>query len=221
MYQNGKKKNCGFGYIAHYKRYDMKQTVAVIKYNAGNVQSVLFALERYNVLPVLTDNPETIRSADKVLFPGVGEASTTMNYLRQRGLDSLISGLQQPVLGICLGLQLMCTHSEENNTDCLGILPIEVKKFNSFDGHKVPHMGWNQLKINSNSWLPKRLNNEYCYFVHSYYAQMSPHTAASTEYGVEFTSVVKKDNFYATQFHVEKSGPIGLKIVETFLSIKN
>lgn len=197
----------------------MKQTVAVIKYNAGNVQSVLFALGRYNVVAILTDDHETIRSADKVLFPGVGEASTTMNYLKQRGLHTLIPTLKQPVLGICLGLQLLCTHSEENSTDCLNIVPIQVKRFLSSEGHKVPHMGWNQLKINPDSWLPSSLNNEYCYFVHSFYAELSPFTSAKSEYGMEFTSVVNKDNFYATQFHVEKSGPIGLKILETFLAI--
>ena len=147
MYKNGKKKKSGFRYVANYKGDDMRQTVAIIKYNAGNVQSVLFALEKYNVHAILTDDHEIIKAADKVLFPGVGEASTTMNYLKQKGLNTLIPSLKQPVLGICLGLQLMCTHTEENNTDCLGILPIQVKRFEVSDGHKVPHMGWNQLKI--------------------------------------------------------------------------
>lgn len=197
----------------------MRQTVAIIKYNAGNVQSVLFALEKYNVHAILTDDHEIIKAADKVLFPGVGEASTTMNYLMEKGLHTLIPGLKQPVLGICLGLQLMCTHTEENNTDCLGILPIQVKRFQASDGYKVPHMGWNQLKISPDSWLPASLNSEYCYFVHSYFAELSHFTSASTEFGIEFTSVINKDNFYATQFHVEKSGPVGLRILETFLSI--
>ena len=193
--------------------------IAVIKYNAGNIRSVLNALNRLGVESILTDDVAAIQKAERVIFPGVGEASTTMNYLIEKGLHTLIPGLKQPVLGICLGLQLMCTHTEENNTDCLGILPIQVKRFQASDGYKVPHMGWNQLKISPDSWLPASLNSEYCYFVHSYFAELSHFTSASTEFGIEFTSVINKDNFYATQFHVEKSGPVGLRILETFLSI--
>ncbi|MEP7266332.1 MAG: imidazole glycerol phosphate synthase subunit HisH [Saprospiraceae bacterium] len=198
----------------------MRQTVAVIDYNAGNVQSVMFALERYPVLATLTSDHAVIAAADKVLFPGVGEASTTMKFLKDRNLHHLIPSLKQPVLGICLGLQLMCTHSEENNTDCLHILPVQVKKFDSSTGLKVPHMGWNQIELNSNSWIDHSLDNQYVYFVHSYYAELNEYTIASTHYGLPFSSIIQKDNFYATQFHVEKSGLVGLKILESFLNLK-
>lgn len=199
----------------------MKQTIAVINYNAGNVQSVLYALEKFNVNAVLTDDHASIQSADKVLFPGVGEASTTMSFLKQRGLDELIPSLKQPVLGICLGLQLLCAHSEENDTTCLGILPINVKKFAVQDGIKVPHMGWNQISLKPNHWIHQNLNDEYVYFVHSYFAELSAYTIGVTDYSLPFSSIIQKDNFYATQFHVEKSGPIGLKILESFLNLKS
>ncbi|HNR06807.1 MAG TPA: imidazole glycerol phosphate synthase subunit HisH [Saprospiraceae bacterium] len=198
----------------------MKQKIAVIDYNAGNVQSVLFALERFDVAAVLTRDPDEIRKADKVLFPGVGEASTTMGFLRARGFDQLIPGLTQPVLGICLGLQLLCEHSEENDTACLGILPVKVKRFVATSHEfKIPHMGWNQLELNQQDWLAPSMDRQYVYFVHSYYAELNPYTVASCTYCQPFSAVIHKDNFYATQFHVEKSGPVGLKILETFLDL--
>lgn len=198
----------------------MKQKIAVIDYNAGNVQSVLFALERFEVHAVLTRDPDEIRKADKVLFPGVGEASTTMQFLRAREFDQLIPQLTQPVLGICLGLQLLCEHSEENDTTCLGILPVKVKKFvaNSHE-YKIPHMGWNQLEIVKTDWVASSFDRQYVYFVHSYYAELNPYTIAACTYCQPFSAIIHKDNFFATQFHVEKSGPVGLKILETFLDL--
>lgn len=198
----------------------MRQKIAVIDYNAGNVQSVMYALEKFDVDAVLTRDAAIISGADKVLFPGVGEASTTMSFLKSLGFDQLIPELKQPVLGICLGLQLLCTHSEENDTKCLNILPAEVKKFSTRNGlFKVPHMGWNQIGFDHSSWLPDALNGQYVYFVHSYYAELNPFTIAQCEYEVPFSAVIEKDNFFATQFHVEKSGPVGLKILEAFLKI--
>ncbi|MEP7323038.1 MAG: imidazole glycerol phosphate synthase subunit HisH [Saprospiraceae bacterium] len=198
----------------------MKQKIAVIDYNAGNVQSVMYALERYDVDAVLTRDPDVITKADKVLFPGVGEASTTMAFLRSFGFDRLIPSLTQPVLGICLGLQLLCTHSEENDTTCLNILPAMVKKFSTGNGSfKVPHMGWNQIVFDHSSWIPSVLNGQYVYFVHSYYATINPYTIAQCNYEVPFSAIIEKNNFFATQFHVEKSGPVGLKILESFLKL--
>ncbi len=199
----------------------MKQTIAVIDYNAGNVQSVMFALEKFEIDAILTDDHKIISTADKVLFPGVGEASTTMKFLKDRGLDTLIPSLQQPVLGICLGLQLLCTHSEENDTTCLGILPVQVKRFIPHNGLKVPHMGWNQIHLTENHWISNELKNQYVYFVHSYYAELNEYAIGITDYGIKFASIIQKDNFYATQFHLEKSGPIGLKILESFLNLKH
>ncbi|MGB3529249.1 MAG: imidazole glycerol phosphate synthase subunit HisH [Saprospiraceae bacterium] len=197
-----------------------KQKIAVIDYNAGNVQSVLFALDKFEVDPVLTRDPEIILQADKVLFPGVGEASTTMKFLQSYGLTDLIPRLTQPVLGICLGLQLMCDYSEENDTPCLGIFPIQVKKFVAPDpSFKIPHMGWNQIQLLGEGWVPQALHNHYVYFVHSYYAALSEYTVASCDYAQSFSAIIHKDNFYATQFHVEKSGPVGLTILEAFLKI--
>lgn len=193
--------------------------VAIINYNAGNVRSVLFALERLGIDAVLTDDHELIRQADKVIFPGVGEANTTMSYLRNKGLDELIRSLQQPVLGICLGMQLLCDYSEENDTECLGIIPQHVRLFQAKQGEKVPHMGWNSLQLEPNSWLSSRLEGEYTYFVHSYYVEKGPYTAATTDYCGNFTSVLRKDNFYATQFHPEKSGKVGEQILRDFLAV--
>ena len=192
-------------------------SVVIINYNAGNVQSVTYALERLGVTPVLSDEPEVIRSADHVIFPGVGEASTAMNFLKERGLDQVIKSLKQPVFGVCLGLQLMCRHSEENNTDCLGIFDIGVKKFEP--KLKVPQMGWNTL-TQMNSPLFKGINEEsYVYFVHSYYAELSDQTIAQTDYVNPFSAALYKDNFYALQAHPEKSGKVGAKILENFLTI--
>ena len=190
--------------------------VAVIKYNAGNIQSVLHALERLGYEAIVTDDPAEIGSADKVIFPGVGEASSAMQYLRERGMDKLIISLTQPVLGICLGMQLMCLHSEENDTCCLGIFNTTVKKIRG--KLKVPHVGWNTVDTSSELFngLGKKL---YCYFLHSYFAGLSESTIAKTEYGSLFSSALQKDNFYGTQFHPEKSGATGEQILKNFLSL--
>jgi imidazole glycerol-phosphate synthase subunit HisH len=192
--------------------------VVVIKYNAGNIRSVAFALERLGLEFNLTDNPEEIRSADKVIFPGVGEASSTMNYLKEHNLDKIIKALKQPVLGICLGMQLMCAHSEENDTSCLGIFDETVKLFVPKINEKVPHMGWNSLTI-KNSWLDATLNEQFVYFVHSYYVPINPHTSATTNYIQPFSAAMKKDNFYAVQFHPEKSAKMGEKVLQSFLNV--
>jgi glutamine amidotransferase len=192
--------------------------VALLKYNAGNIQSVSFALERLNIDFRITDDQDTIKSADKVIFPGVGEASTTMRYLRERRLDQLVKELKQPVLGICLGMQLMCKHSEENATDCLGIFDETVKRFTPSTDQKVPHMGWNQL-TQVNSWIDQKLENESVYFVHSYYVPVNKFTTAITNYTVPFSAAMKKDNFYAVQFHPEKSAEAGQAILENFLRV--
>jgi len=197
--------------------------VVIIKYNAGNIRSVYHALSRLGIEAEITADPDKIKAADKVIFPGVGEASTTMAYLQKNGLDQLIKGLKQPVLGICLGMQLMCSHSEENDVDCLGIFDNKVKLFRPEPGMenvtKVPHMGWNNLSIPEKSFIPKEIDGEYVYFVHSYYAELSAETAASTDYIVPFSSALQKDNFYATQFHPEKSGSVGEKILNAFLEL--
>jgi glutamine amidotransferase len=192
--------------------------IAVIKYNAGNIQSVRYALERLNTEFVVTDNPEEIKSADKVIFPGVGEASTTMAYLKDKKLDQLIVSLKQPVLGICLGMQLMCAHSDENNTPCLGIFPETVRKFTPVDHLKVPHMGWNQLEA-VNGWIPRKLENQFVYFVHSYFVPLNTFAAAQTSYVVPFSAAMQRDNFYAVQFHPEKSALAGEEILRSFLSV--
>lgn len=192
--------------------------IAVIKYNAGNIQSLSFALERLGIDFSITDSPEEIQKAQKVIFPGVGEASTTMRYLKERNLDVLIRGLKQPVLGICLGMQLLCKHSEENNTDCLGVFDETVKRFIPQGDLKVPHMGWNTLKIND-SWLDKALENNYAYYVHSYYVPVNPFTSAVTDYINPFSSALHKNNFYAVQFHPEKSAGAGELVLKSFLRI--
>lgn len=191
--------------------------VAVIKYNAGNIRSVSFALERLNINFSITDAPEEISAADKVIFPGVGEASTTMKYLRDRKLDQIITNLKQPVLGICLGMQLMCRHSEENDTKCLGIFDETVKLFKPTLEMKVPHMGWNQLK-STTGWLDLSLENQNAYFVHSYYVPVNKSTVAETEYLNPFSAAMHKDNFYAVQFHPEKSAEVGEKVLKCFLN---
>jgi glutamine amidotransferase len=192
--------------------------VSVIKYNAGNIRSVAFALERLGVEYVLTDNHEEIRKADKVIFPGVGEASTTMKYLQEFKLDKVIKELKQPVLGICLGMQLMCSHSEENNTNCLGIFDESVKLFVPQKNEKVPHMGWNSITL-TNGWLMNTLNEQFVYFVHSYYVPVNKFTSAIAEYIQPFSAAMKKDNFYAVQFHPEKSSGAGEKVLQSFLNI--
>jgi imidazole glycerol-phosphate synthase subunit HisH len=195
--------------------------LAIIKYNAGNIQSVVTALERLGVQGEVTDDAEEIKSADKVIFPGVGEASSAMNSLRQNGLNRVIKDLQQPVLGICVGMQLLCEHSEENNTECLGIVPVKVKKFQSgADVIKIPQVGWNTiyaLKSDLFSGVPE---DSYIYNVHSFYASDGDYTIAKCNYGVEYAAAVKKDNFYGVQFHTEKSAETGDKIIKNFLNIQ-
>jgi imidazole glycerol-phosphate synthase subunit HisH len=197
--------------------------IVIIKYNAGNIESVQNALNRLGVQAEITADPEKIKRADKVIFPGVGEASTTMAYLRKEGLDELIISLTQPVLGICLGLQLMCSHSEEGDTTCLGIFDEPVKRFMPEPGQefitKVPHMGWNVISGLKSEIFSSELEQQYVYFVHSYYASVGEHTAATCNYIIPFSAALHKDNFYATQFHPEKSGSIGSKILENFLHL--
>ncbi|MBL7858408.1 MAG: imidazole glycerol phosphate synthase subunit HisH [Cyclobacteriaceae bacterium] len=192
--------------------------LAIIKYNAGNIQSVSFALERLGVDFSITDHPEEIRAADKVIFPGVGEASTTMRYLRDKKLDQVIISLKQPVLGICLGMQLMCRYSEENNTDCLGIFNETVKRFVPLGDMKVPHMGWNNLTL-TNGWLDPAIENQYAYFVHSYYVPVNSTTMAITEYMHPFSAAIHQQNFYAVQFHPEKSAQTGNLVLKSFLTV--
>jgi glutamine amidotransferase len=191
--------------------------VAIVKYNAGNIRSVYFALERLGVEAAITDDHEQLRAADRVIFPGVGEASTTMNYLKERKLDILLRELTQPVLGICLGLQLMCAHSEEGNADCIGIFDLEVKKFEM--KLKVPHMGWNSLENVSGKLFSPDLEGAFVYYVHSYYAALGENTSAVTDYINPFSAAIERDNFFATQFHPEKSGPVGEKILKNFLDL--
>jgi glutamine amidotransferase len=192
--------------------------VVIIKYNAGNIRSVSFALERLGVDFIITDNPEEIKSAEKVIFPGVGEASTTMKYLRDTKLDQVILNLKQPVLGICLGMQLLCRHSDENNTPCLGIFDETVKQFIPAPDSKVPHMGWNSLHLTKiNNWLDASVDKKFVYFVHSFYVPVNKYTSATTDYTVSFSAAMQKDNFYAVQFHPEKSSDVGEKVLQSFL----
>lgn len=193
--------------------------VVVIKYNAGNVQSVLYALERIGVTATLSDNADEIKSADRVIFPGVGEASSAMNYLKEHHLDKLILSLQQPTLGICLGMQLMCRHSEEGSTNCLGVFDSTVKLFSQEKNLKIPQIGWNTI-FNYKSDLFKGIKeNDYMYFVHSYYVEKCNNTIATTNYGIEYSSAIQKNNFYGVQFHPEKSSEAGQMLLSNFLSI--
>ncbi|HEY0434713.1 MAG TPA: imidazole glycerol phosphate synthase subunit HisH, partial [Chitinophagaceae bacterium] len=181
-------------------------TISIIKYNAGNIQSVLFALERLGATATVTDDPVSISAADKVIFPGVGEASSAMAYLRERKLDRLITGLKQPVLGICLGMQLMCRRSSENATTCLGIFEEDVSKFEPADTRlKVPQIGWNNIQALSGPLFNNVEEGAFCYFVHSYYASIGDHTIATTDYGGLYSASLNRENFYGVQFHPEKS----------------
>ena len=194
--------------------------VAIIKYNAGNICSVDYALKRLGVAPIITADPEILRKADKVIFPGVGEALTTMEYLRAHRLDEVIQTLKQPVLGICLGMQLLCQHSEEGDTDCLGIFPADVKRFQpNRHEDKVPHMGWNTLSHVNSDLFRGDLEGKFVYFVHSYYVPVNAFTAATTDYIQPFSASLHKANFYATQFHPEKSGSVGEQILKNFLQL--
>ncbi|MDR0419764.1 MAG: imidazole glycerol phosphate synthase subunit HisH [Prevotellaceae bacterium] len=193
--------------------------IAIVKYNAGNIFSVENALKRIGYDSTVTDDPEQLISADRVIFPGVGEASTTMSYLREHNLDKLILGLRQPVLGICVGLQLMCKRSEEGNVDCLGIFEEEVVCFDSAK-QKVPHMGWNSLEFLSSPLFKGIKERSYVYFVHSYYATLGLNTIATTGYGIPFSAALRKGNFYAVQFHAEKSAEVGELILKNFLELQ-
>lgn len=194
--------------------------VAIIKYNAGNIYSVSYALKRLGINPVITADPELLGKADKVIFPGVGEAQTTMDHLKANGLDTIIRELKQPVLGICLGMQLMCRYSEEGDATCLGIFDTEVKRFiPQVHEDKVPHMGWNTITDLKGELFSEQLENKFVYFVHSYYVPVNEYTAATTEYILPFSASLHKDNFYASQFHPEKSGSVGELILSNFLKL--
>ena len=194
--------------------------LAIIKYNAGNIQSVINALERLGVEAEVTDDVERIRSAEKVIFPGVGEASSAMYSLQQAGLDKVIPDLKQPVLGICVGMQLLCNYSEENDTNCLGIVPVAVKKFAIQEFRlKVPQMGWNTIYHLKSDLFRGIKEESYIYNVHSYYAEDSGYTIAKCHYGLEYAAAIHKDNFYGVQFHTEKSADTGDKIIQNFLTI--
>ena len=193
--------------------------VAIIKYNAGNTQSVMCALKRLGVPFILTDDERDIRSADHVIFPGVGEARSAMSYLKERGMVSLIRSLEMPFLGICLGMQLLSSFSEENDTECLDIVPLSIRRFEKRDGYKIPHMGWNTVSFDEGCPLFNGISNDsYFYFVHSYYAEDADCAIARTDYdGITFSSAIAKDNFYGVQFHPEKSGEDGLRLLSNFL----
>lgn len=214
--------------------------LVLIKYNAGNVRSVLYALQRLKIEATVTDEAEQIRKADKVIFPGVGEASTAMNYLKERKLDVVIKDLVQPVLGICLGMQLLCKHSAENDTECLGIFDLAVKRFGSFPkgppeaesgrsrfgvvertrantALKIPQIGWNNIYELSGPLFQGIKENSFVYFVHSYYVEKRDETIATAGYGLPYSAAIQKDNFYAVQFHPEKSAVVGQKIIENFV----
>jgi glutamine amidotransferase len=194
--------------------------LVIIKYNAGNIRSVLYALDRIGVSATVTDEPADLLAADKVIFPGVGEASTAMDYLRERGLDELIRGLRQPVLGICLGMQLMCSYSEENDTECLGIFRERVKKFEPVGiSLKVPQIGWNNIYGLKTPLFDGVEENSYCYFVHGYYAALGDHTIARTDYVGPYSSGLRRNNFYGVQFHPEKSAGVGERILRNFMEI--
>ncbi|MDO5971078.1 imidazole glycerol phosphate synthase subunit HisH [Flavivirga aquimarina] len=192
-------------------------SVVIINYGAGNIKSIQFAFKRLGVDAVLSNNPEEILTADKVIFPGVGEASTAMNMLQESGLDKLIPNLKQPVLGICLGMQLLCESTEEGNTKGIGIFKTKVKRFNS--GVKVPQMGWNVIKDLKSDLFSGIKENEYMYLVHSYYAEHCDETIAKTDYGINYASALQHNNFYGVQFHPEKSSLAGAKILKNFLKL--
>lgn len=202
--------------------------VSIVKYNAGNIFSVINAVKRLGIEPLLTDNAEELLSSDKIIFPGQGEASHAMAYLRERNLDTLIREFKQPVLGICIGQQLLCNHSEEGDTDCIGVFPMDVKRFQPVKHEdKIPQMGWNSLQFTKRSGeseispLFKGLKDgDFVYFVHSFYVPFDEkYTIAKTNFTLDYSAAIQKDNFYATQFHPEKSGEVGQKIIKNFLEL--
>jgi glutamine amidotransferase len=196
--------------------------ITIVQYNAGNIQSVLFALERLGVAATVTDDPAKIQAADKVIFPGVGEASTAMAYLKERNLDQLIVALEQPVLGICLGMQLMCKHSAENDTTCLGIFEEQVLAFKATEvGIKVPQIGWNTITNLKTALFNGVPENSFAYFVHGFYAGIGDNTIAITDYIQPYSSALQKNNFYGVQFHPEKSAGVGEQIIQNFLAVKS
>lgn len=196
--------------------------VSIVKYNAGNIFSVINAVKRLGIEPLWTDDPEELMTSDRVIFPGQGEASHAMAYLRERGLDKVIADLKNPVLGICIGQQLLCQHSEEGDTDCIGVFPIQVKRFQpTRHEEKVPCMGWQELALKGDNPLFKGLGEKpFVYFVHSFYCEKCENTVAEANYILPYSAALQKDNFYATQFHPEKSGSVGHKILENFINLK-
>jgi glutamine amidotransferase len=201
-------------------RKEIIMDLAIIKYNAGNIRSVLNALERLGVEAKVTDSEEEIRSADKVIFPGVGEASSAMKSLKESGLHQVIPGLKQPVLGICVGMQLLCSHSEEGDTECLNIVPVPVKKFPRLAGLKVPQVGWNNINGLRSGLFSGIEENSFIYNVHSYYAEDSAYTIAHCQYGIDYAAAIQKENFYGVQFHTEKSADTGDRIIRNFLDLE-
>jgi glutamine amidotransferase len=194
--------------------------LAIVKYNAGNIQSVLYALERIGATAIVTDDHDILRTADKVIFPGVGEASSAMRYLRGNGLDEVLRTLHQPVLGICLGMQLMCSYSEENDTSCLGIFNETVKLFRPTDrSFKVPQIGWNNIYNLMTDLFKDIPDQSYCYFVHGYYASVGEHTIGETDFVQPYSSALQSGNFYGVQFHPEKSAVVGEKILQNFIDL--
>ena len=194
--------------------------IVIVKYNAGNIQSVLYALERIGAEAIVTDNVEEIQAADKVIFPGVGEASTAMNYLRERKLDEVIKDLRQPVLGVCLGMQLMCSYSEENDTECIGIFNEQVRRFAPPTPNiKVPQIGWNNIYDLKSDLFSNLKDNSYCYFVHSYFAALGSETIATADYVQPYSAALRKGNFYGVQFHPEKSADAGELILKNFINM--
>lgn len=196
--------------------------VAIVKYNAGNIFSVINAVKRLGIDPIFTDDAQELMAADKVIFPGQGEASGAMAYLREHGLDNVIKNLKQPVLGICIGQQLLCRHSEEGDTECLGVFPLDVKRFQpSSHEDKIPQMGWNSLSFPKTNPLFRGLNEgDFVYFIHSYYVPYSEeYTIAKTNFTLDYSAALHSGNFYATQFHPEKSGKVGERIISNFLEL--
>ncbi len=194
--------------------------IVIIKYNAGNIQSVQFALQRIGVEAIVTDDVSEIQKADRVIFPGVGEASTAMAYLKERKLDKVIEDLQQPVLGICLGMQLLCNYSAEGSTNCLGVFEnVNLEKFTATQNYKVPQVGWNNIVVNENALFKNVEQNPFVYNVHSYYVPRNPYTIANCNYTLQYSAALHKNNFYGVQFHPEKSGAVGEQMLQNFINL--